>query len=228
MRQLIVLGGGGFSQEKNRALDRHFLAQTGKKRPRVLFVGTASGDAEPYRERFYKAMAELPCRPTHLSLFAPPVADFESFVAGHDAIFVGGGNTRSLLALWREWKLDAVLHRAWRRGVVIGGVSAGMIAWFDWGVTDSVPGALTPLRCLRWLPGSACPHYDSEPERRPTYRRRRRAAFRRWRPARRRQCPPEGPRVPRRAHRRTRARDSDRAAAGRLNAPLPQPVAPRV
>jgi peptidase E len=171
VRQLIVLGGGGFSQEKDRALDRHFLAQTGKKRPRVLFVGTASGDAESYRDKFYKAMAELPCRATHLSLFAPPAADLESFVARHDAVFVGGGNTRSLLALWHEWRLDAILRRAWRRGVVIGGVSAGMIAWFEWGVTDSVPGALTPLRCLHWLPGSACPHYDSEPERRPTYRR---------------------------------------------------------
>jgi peptidase E len=83
----------------------------------------------------------------------------------------GGGNTRSLLALWREWGLDAILRRAYRRGIVIGGVSAGMIAWFDWGVTDSIPGVLTPLRCLGWLPGSACPHYDSEPGRRPTYRR---------------------------------------------------------
>jgi peptidase E len=171
MRQLVLLGGGGFSQEKNRALDRHFLAQTGKKRPRVLFIGTASGDAESYRYKFYEAMAELPCRATHLSLFAPPSADLASFVDRHDAIFVGGGNTRSLLALWREWGLDAILRRAYRRGTVIGGVSAGMIAWFDWGVTDSIPGALTPLACLGWLPGSACPHYDSETERRPTYRR---------------------------------------------------------
>jgi peptidase E len=171
MRQLVLLGGGGFSQEKNRALDRHFLAQTGKKRPRVLFIGTASGDAESYRYKFYEAMAELPCRATHLSLFAPPSADLASFVDRHDAIFVGGGNTRSLLALWREWGLDASLRRAYRRGTVIGGVSAGMIAWFDWGVTDSIPGALTPLACLGWLPGSACPHYDSETERRPTYQR---------------------------------------------------------
>jgi len=171
MRQLILLGGGGFSQEKHRALDRHFLAQTGRRRPRVLFVPTASGDAESYRYAFYEAMAELDCRPAHLSLFKPPVADLESFVARHDAIWVGGGNTRSALALWREWDLDAILRRAYVRGTVVGGVSAGMIAWFDWGVTDSVPGALTPLRCLGWLPGSACPHYDSEPERRPTYRR---------------------------------------------------------
>lgn len=171
MRQLIVLGGGGFSQEKNRALDRHFLAQTGTKRPRVLFIGTASGDAESYRYKFYEAMAELPCRASHLSLFTPPSADLATFVDGHDAIFVGGGNTRSLLALWREWGLDAVLRRAYRRGAVVGGVSAGMIAWFDWGVTDSIPGALTPLAGLGWIAGSACPHYDSEAQRRPAYQR---------------------------------------------------------
>lgn len=171
MRQLIVLGGGGFSQEKNRALDRHFLAQTGTKRPRVLFIGTASGDAESYRYKFYEAMAELPCRASHLSLFTPPSADLATFVDGHDAIFVGGGNTRSLLALWREWGLDAVLRQAYRRGAVVGGVSAGMIAWFDWGVTDSIPGALTPLAGLGWIAGSACPHYDSEAQRRPAYQR---------------------------------------------------------
>ena len=171
MRQLIVLGGGGFSMEKNRALDRHFLAQTRRARPRVLFIGTASGDGEAYRARFYAAMRELDCRPSHLSLFQPPARDLDAFVARRDAIFVGGGNTRSLLALWREWRLDVILRRAYLRGTVIGGVSAGMICWFDWGVTDSIPGALTPLRCLGWLKGSACPHYDSERARRPTFRR---------------------------------------------------------
>ena len=157
--------------EKNRALDRHFLAQTERARPRVLFIGTASGDGEAYRARFYAAMRELDCRPAHLSLFLPPAENLDAFVARHDAIFVGGGNTRSLLALWREWRLDGILRRAYLRGTVIGGVSAGMICWFDWGVTDSIPGALTPLRCLGWLKGSACPHYDSERARRPTFRR---------------------------------------------------------
>jgi dipeptidase E len=171
MRQLIVLGGGGFSMEKHRALDRHFVAQTGKARPRVLFIGTASGDVESYRGKFYAAMRDLHCRAAHLSLFQPPSGDLEGFVRKHDAIFVGGGNTRSLLALWHEWGVAAILRGAYVRGTLIGGVSAGMICWFDWGITDSVPGALTPLRCLGWLPGSACPHYDAERERRPTFRR---------------------------------------------------------
>jgi len=116
-------------------------------------------------------MSALDCRATHLSLIQPPSADLGAFVFAQDVIFVGGGNTRSLLALWREWGLDAILREAYERGIVLGGVSADMICWFEFGVTDSVPGALTPLKCLGWLPGSACPHYDKEIERRPSFQR---------------------------------------------------------
>jgi dipeptidase E len=170
-RQLVVLGGGGFLMEKNRALDRYFLAATAKPNPRVCFIGTASGDAESARYKFYEAFATLDCRATHLSLFQPPTADLASFVLEQDAIYVGGGNTRSLLALWREWRLDVALRAAYDRGVVMGGISAGMICWFEFGITDSVPGALSPLPCLGWLAGSACPHYDGEAERRPSFHR---------------------------------------------------------
>lgn len=170
-RQLIVQGGGGFLMEKSRALDRHFLEATGKSNPRVCFVGTASGDAESARYKFYEAMAQLGVRATHLSLVQPPTADLAGFVLEQDAIYVGGGNTRSLLALWREWKLDVALRAAYERGVVVGGISAGMICWFEHGITDSIPGALTPLPCLGWLPGTACPHYDGETARRPSFHR---------------------------------------------------------
>lgn len=171
MRQLIVLGGGGFMMEKSRALDRYFLEATGRRNPRICFVGTASGDAESARCKFYEAMAALDCRATHLSLIQPPTADLASFVLEQDAIYVGGGNTRSLLALWREWNLDVALRAAYERGVVVGGISAGMICWFACGITDSIPGTLSPLPCLAWLPGTACPHYDGEAERRPSFHR---------------------------------------------------------
>ncbi len=170
-RQLIVQGGGGFLMEKSRALDRHFVAATGKAQPRVCFVGTASGDAESARYKFYEAMAQLGVRATHLSLVQPPTADLASFVLEQDALYVGGGNTRSLLALWREWELDAALRAAYERGVVMGGISAGMICWFAYGITDSNPGRLSALPCLGWLPGTACPHYDGEVERRPAFHR---------------------------------------------------------
>ena len=171
-RQIIAMGGSALPAElDNLLLVRYFLRQTGKKNPRVCFIGTASGDAENYRLRFYAGFGRFGCRTSHLPLFARTPRDLESFVLAHDAIFVGGGNTRSMLAAWRDWGLDGHLRTAWERGVVLGGVSAGAMCWFEQGLTDSVAGPLTTMDCLGWLPGSCCPHYDSERLRRPTFRR---------------------------------------------------------
>ena len=112
----------------------------------------------------------MDCRPSHLSLFTR-TPDLREWVFGRDAIFVGGGNTRSLLGVWREWGLDEVLRDAWEAGIVLSGVSAGAICWFEQGSTDSWADRLRPLDCLGFLPGSCCPHYDAEPERRPALRR---------------------------------------------------------
>jgi dipeptidase E len=170
VKQIIAMGGGGFSMEPdNLALDRYILEQTGKTRPAVCFLPTASGDADGYVVKFYAAFGGLDCRPSHLSLFRLPDADLASFVFEKDVIYVGGGNTRSMLALWREWELDGVLRRAWERGVVLAGLSAGAICWFEQGVTDSVPGQLSVLPGLGLLPGSCSPHYDTNPERWPAY-----------------------------------------------------------
>lgn len=169
--QIIAMGGGGFSMEPdNPLLDKYFLEQTAKRKPTVCFLPTASGDADGYIVKFYAAFGKLRCQPTHLSLFHPP-ANLEAFVLSQDAIYVGGGNTKSLLALWREWKLDRILRKAWRQGVVLGGISAGSICWFEEGLTDSIAGRLTVLRCLGLLNGSNCPHYDGEAKRRPVYQR---------------------------------------------------------
>jgi dipeptidase E len=168
---IIAMGGGGFSMEPdNPLLDRYLIAQTGRSDPAVCFVPTASGDSDTYIVKFYTAFVALGCQATHLSLFRPP-RDLEAFVLAQDAIYVGGGNTKSLLALWREWGLDRLLRRAWQQGVILGGISAGSICWFEQGLTDSLPGELTPLNCLGLLPGSNSPHYDGEPERRPAYQR---------------------------------------------------------
>ena len=165
------MGGGGFSMEPdNLLLDEYFISQTGKRRPAVCFVPTASGDADGYIVGFYSFFGKLPCQATHLSLFRPP-EKLESFILSQDAIYIGGGNTKSMLALWREWGLDRILHKAWRRGLILGGVSAGSICWFEKGLTDSFPGRLAVLPCLGLLKGSNCPHYDGEPRRRPAYQR---------------------------------------------------------
>lgn len=171
MRQIIAMGGGGFSMEPdNLALDRYILAQAREANPAVCFLPTASGDADGYVAKFYTAFTGLDCRPRHLSLFGRTPANISAFLLEQDVVYVGGGNTRSMLALWREWGLDGALRAAWQEGVVLAGLSAGAICWFEQGVTDSVAGRLGPLAGLALLAGSCCPHYDAEAERRPAYR----------------------------------------------------------
>ena len=148
--QIIAMGGGGFSMEpENLSLDRYVLSATGQPKPKACFLPTASGDAQSYIDRFNDSFSSLPCTPTHLSLFKPPTTDLRSFVLEHNVIYVGGGNTRNLLVLWREWGLDEILREAWRLGVVLAGLSAGSLCWFEEGVSDSVKaGELHPISCL--------------------------------------------------------------------------------
>jgi dipeptidase E len=173
-RLVVAMGGGGFSMEPaNLLLDRFILSLARSARPRVCFVPTASGDAEGYVAGFYRAFAALDCQPADLQLFKRNIADLQSFVLAQDVIYVGGGNTANLLAVWRVHGLDRVLRRAWEHGVVLCGVSAGMNCWFEQSLTDSFDlTQLAPLRDgLRFLPGSCCPHYDGEAQRRPAFRR---------------------------------------------------------
>ncbi len=172
MPQIIATGGDGFSNEKaSSAFDRYVITQTGKPQPSVCFLAQASGEAQDYIVRFYAAFARLGCHTTHLSLFKPHSSDLESFLLSQDVIYVGGGNTRSMLALWREWGLDSILRKAYDSGTVLAGVSAGAICWFEQATTDSIPGRLTRINGLGFLPGSCSPHYDSEEGRRPTFQR---------------------------------------------------------
>jgi dipeptidase E len=165
--QIIALGGGGLGKDEHaRALDAYVLAQAGKANPSVCFLPTATGDDDAYLARFYGECASLACRPTHISLFQR-TPNLRQVLSQQDVIYVGGGNTKSMLAVWRDWRLPALLREAWRSGVVLAGVSAGAICWFDVGVTDSWADRLAPLKCLGLLPGTCCPHYDGEPERRP-------------------------------------------------------------
>lgn len=157
-------------EPRNLRLDRYVLGLTGRARPRVGFLGTASGDSPAYAARFRRAMGRLDCEPTVIPLFRIDgrLGSPAEQVRRQDVIYVGGGNTANLLALWRLHGVDRALRDAWRRGVILCGVSAGMICWFEGGVTDSF-GALRELNDgLGLLPGSACPHFDGEAQRRPT------------------------------------------------------------
>jgi peptidase E len=162
--QIIVMGGGGFTMEpENPLLDRYVLAATGKARPRVCFVPTAAGDAAGYVDRFAEAFPEELCERTWLSLFSRKVNDLAAFLGEQDLVYVGGGNTVNLLAVWRAQGLDRVLPEVLASGTIFCGVSAGALCWFERGITDSYSPDLKPLtNGLGLLPGAFCPHYDSD------------------------------------------------------------------
>lgn len=172
MKRIIAIGGGAFSARTPRpAFDRWLLAQTGKRRARVAFISTACGDNMATIRRIEATIKRLGGRPTTLALYAAPTEDFTRLLSRQDLIFVGGGNTYNMLALWRLWKLDVAVRRAYDRGVILSGSSAGGLCWFESGLTDSFPGRFDRMSCLGWLRGSFTPHFDSEAGRRPVYRR---------------------------------------------------------
>jgi peptidase E len=172
--RIVAMGGGGFSMEPDDPrLDEFVLSLARRSPPRVCFVPTASGDSAAYVADFYRAFAARDCRASDVLLFDRRIADLRDHVLDQDVVYVGGGSTANLLGVWRAHGLDRVLVEAWREGIVLCGVSAGMNCWFQQSVTDSFDlDRLAPLKDgLGLLPGSACPHYDGEEQRRPTYHR---------------------------------------------------------
>jgi dipeptidase E len=171
-RQILAMGGGGFSMEAgNGLLDEHALALTGVECPRVCFLPTASGDADHYIVRFYRAFPAGRCRPSHISLFRRDggASDLAAHLRGQDLVYVGGGSVVSLLGTWHAHGLDAMLRAAWEAGVVMAGLSAGSLCWFEQGVT-AFHGESAPVRGMGFLPHSNAVHYDDKPERRAAYR----------------------------------------------------------
>ena len=168
--QIVAFGGLGEDDDAGRLI-RFALSLTGKERPRVCLVPTASSEMPEYIVRFYENLSGYAdC--SHVSFFPWPRADLREHVLAQDAIFVSGGNTANLLAIWRAHGFDEIIREAWEAGIVLAGSSAGMICWFEAGITDSFGPQLEGLRDgLGFLPGSACPHYDGEEQRRPVYTR---------------------------------------------------------
>ena len=171
-RHIVAMGGGGFSDDDPR-LDRYVVDLAGTSSTKVCFVPTASGDATAYVERFEDACVSRGWTSSVLTLFDRHVADVGAFLGEQDVIYVGGGNTANMLAVWRIHGVDAALRAAWEAGVVLCGVSAGGNCWFDASTTDSYGiGRADALEDgLGFLEGSFCPHYDGEPERRPSFHR---------------------------------------------------------
>ena len=166
-KNIVAIGGGGFGRiTKEKKIERYILSLANKDRPNICFIPTATGDNDAYKVNYYDVFTKFNCNPTHIDFFKRTI-NLSSHIPEQDIIFVGGGNTKSMLAIWKDWGLDVLLRDAYENGTVMSGVSAGAICWFDKGITDSWAHDLAVLDCLGFVNGVCCPHYDEEPERRP-------------------------------------------------------------
>jgi peptidase E len=165
------MGGGGFTMEPtNPLLDDYLLTLAAAREPKILFLPTASGDTTAQINAFYARYGGRPCTPRHVSLFRLDELEgsLEDVVLEQDIVYVGGGSMRNLLAIWQAHELDRILAQAWRQGIVMAGLSAGAMCWFEGGVTRS-GGTPEPLAGLGLLQGSLTVHADGEPERLPVW-----------------------------------------------------------
>ena len=166
-KNIVAIGGGGFGRSLgNLKIEKYIISLVKKNKPKICFIPTASGDNDLYKLNFYRAFSKLNCRTSHIDFFSR-TENLDEKVFNQDIIYVGGGNTKSMLAVWKEWNLHKILKIAYERGIVMSGVSAGAICWFDKGITDSFANKLEIIDCLGIVKGTACPHYDEEKERKP-------------------------------------------------------------
>ena len=171
---MLAIGGGMLMPRDSAPLQvKYAMELTGRSRPKLCVLNTAVGDDPGAYLRVYDRLAETQARVRHLALFPMPnVADPEDLLMSQDIIFVGGGSVANMVAVWRVHRIDEILRKAWQAGIVLAGSSAGGICWFEGGTTDSFGIKLRAFTDgLAMLPGSFCPHYHSEAERRPLYQR---------------------------------------------------------
>ncbi|MDH4065588.1 MAG: peptidase E [Acidobacteriota bacterium] len=166
-RKILVAGG-----RYGTAFIRYMAELTGKPRPKLCYLPTASADSASGIIAWYESCSPLNVEASHqISFIASPrqTRSWEEVFLSVDGIVCSGGNTLNQQAIWKAQGIDLVLRQAWDRGIVLGGASAGSLCWFEEGTTDSRPKELTKVECLGLLRGSHSPHYDAEKDRRPTY-----------------------------------------------------------
>ena len=147
-KNIVAIGGGGFGRFLGSLeIEKYIISLINKKRPKICFIPTASGDSSLYKLNFYRAFSKLDCITSHIDFFSR-TENLEDKVLTQDIIYVGGGNTKSMLAVWKEWNLHEILRNAYKKGIVMSGVSAGAICWFDKGITDSYAKELAIIDCL--------------------------------------------------------------------------------
>lgn len=166
-RKLLVFGSGNFT-----AFLKYIIPFTEKQNPKICFIPTATGDSLVSITNWYAACEGLSLEPYVLKTFISSYntkKSFEEVIMSMDAIFIGGGNTLNMLAIWKAQGIDVALRKAYDKGVLMTGGSAGSLCWFESGTTDSRPIDLSKVDCMGWIKGSHCPHFDGEEFRRPLY-----------------------------------------------------------
>ena len=167
-KQIIAIGGGGFTHREDRDLDQFFLDQINKKESYIGFLPTASSDDYKKTELFYKRFDNINLKVSHFDLISN-VKGFENWISNLDAVYIGGGNTKFMLDLWKKNNLIKIFKKVYNSGVILSGVSAGAACWFDYFLTDSNGPGLKPLSGIGLLSGSFTPHY-SDAKRADKYR----------------------------------------------------------
>ena len=166
-KHIVAIGGGGFGRNNSsNIIEKYILNLSAKTIPKICFLPTATGDNDTYIVRFYSIFSRLNCIPSHIEFFKR-TTNIKKHIMDQDVVFVGGGNTKSMLAIWNNWGMSDLLNHAYNQGVIMSGVSAGAICWFTNGITDSWNDELRILPCLDFISGTCCPHYDEEPSRIP-------------------------------------------------------------
>lgn len=171
-QQIVALGGSGFRLGESDRLDDFILSLVTARTPKVCFLGTASGDAESYIRQFYATYGKRSCTPSHFPVFSTPPRPARDHILDQDVVYIGGGSTANLLALWAVHGLDEILREAWEGGTIVAGASAGALCLFDDGVTASLGDGFDAVgNGIGLLRGSFCPHYVDDAERTAAFRR---------------------------------------------------------
>ena len=166
-KKIISIGGGGFTHESDKSLDQFILKQLNIKNLKIGFLPTASKDDNQKTNLFYKRFENVSSELSHFNLCSK-IDGFKEWFLSKDLIYVGGGNTFYMLEIWKKNNLIKIIKEGYNNGIVLSGVSAGAICWFEQGITDSWAEDLVVMDCLGFIGGACCPHYDEEPQRKPS------------------------------------------------------------
>ena len=156
-KKIIAIGGGGFTHHTDESLDQFVLDQSKKINNKIGFLATASRDDEKKINSFYKRFGNIKSELSHFNLTLN-VDRFSEWILEKDIVYIGGGNTVFMLEIWRKYKLEQIFENAYEKGVILSGVSAGAVCWFDWILSDSVGPGFNPLRGINLISGSCTPH----------------------------------------------------------------------